>query len=120
MSKLINLFTHSEKLDGSNNYKYWKRYMQNTLICNELQCDIFDSDTPPTKPSVAAPIAKLELRDEKALAFLQSFVNEHMFVHIKSSTNAWSTWNPFCKIFDTPTTSQRVDLQMKLLLSNIY
>jgi hypothetical protein len=38
-----------------------------------------------------------------------------MFVHIENSTTAWSAWNQFHKIFDTPPASQRVDLQMKLL-----
>jgi hypothetical protein len=51
----------------------------------------------------------------KALAFLRSSVVEHLFVHIENSTSAWSAWNQFRKIFDTPPASQRVDLQMKLL-----
>jgi hypothetical protein len=38
-----------------------------------------------------------------------------MFVHIENSKDAWSAWNQFKKLFDTPAASQRVDLQMKLL-----
>jgi len=37
MSKLINLFTNSKKLDGSKNHKSWKCHMQNTLMYNQLQ-----------------------------------------------------------------------------------
>jgi hypothetical protein len=36
-----------------------------------------------------------------------------LFVHIENSTSAWSAWNQFPKLFDTPE-SQRIDLQMKL------
>jgi hypothetical protein len=65
MSKLINLFIDSDKLDGPKNYKSWKCHMQNTLIYNELWHDICDGDTPPTKPIDVAPLAKWELKDEK-------------------------------------------------------
>jgi hypothetical protein len=89
--------------------------MQNTMIYNELWCDIFDGDTAPTKPTDTTSLAKWHLKDEKALAFLCSFVTEHMFVHIENSKDAWSTWNLFKKIFDTHVASHRFDLQMKFL-----
>ena len=58
MSKLINIFTESDKLDGPNNYKSWSRHMQNTMIYNELWRDICDGDTSPTKPTNATSLAK--------------------------------------------------------------
>ena len=76
---------------------------------------ICDGDIAPTNPIDATPLAKLKLRDEKALALLHSSVTEHMFVHIENSKDAWSSWNLLKKLFDTPVASQRVDLQMKLL-----
>jgi uncharacterized protein YbcC (UPF0753/DUF2309 family) len=115
MSKLINLFMESDKLDGPKNYKSWSQHMYNTLIYNELWCDICDGDTAPTKPIDATSLAKWNLKDEKALALLRSSVIEHMFVHIENSKDAWSSWNLLKKIFDTHVASQRVDLQMKLL-----
>jgi hypothetical protein len=89
--------------------------MHNTLIYNELWRDICDGDIAPTKPIHATSLSKWKLKDEKALGLLRSFVTEHMFVHIENSKDAWSAWNQFKKLFDTPATSQRVDLQMKLL-----
>jgi hypothetical protein len=115
MSKLINLFTESDKLDGPKNYKSWSRHMQNTLIYNELWHDICDGDTTPAKPTDVASLEKWKLKDEKELALLCSSVTEHMFVHIENSKDAWSAWNQFKKLFDTPAASQRVDLQTKLL-----
>jgi hypothetical protein len=115
MSKLINLFTESNKLDGPKNYKSWSQHMQNTLIYNELWRDIYDGDTAPTKPTDATSLEKWNLKDEKALALLRSFVTEHMFVHIENSKDAWSSWNLLKRIFDTLVASQKVDVQMKLL-----
>jgi hypothetical protein len=115
MSKLINLFMESDKLDGVKNYKSWSRHMHNTLIYNELWCDIFDGDISPNKPTDATSLAKWNLNDEKSISLLHSFVTEHMFVHIENSKDAWSIWNLLKNIFDTPVASQRVDLQMKLL-----
>jgi hypothetical protein len=94
MSKLINLFTESDKLDGPKNYKTWSRHMHSTLIYNELWCDICDGDTAPTKPNEATSLAKWNLKDEKALALLCSSVTEQMFVHIENSKDACSAWNP--------------------------
>jgi hypothetical protein len=115
MSKLINLFTESDKLDGPNNYKSWSRHMQNMLIYNELWRDIGDGDIAPTKPTDATYLAKWNLKVEKKLTLLRSFVTERMFVHIENYKDAWSAWNLLKKFFDTLDASQRVDLQMKLL-----
>jgi hypothetical protein len=65
MSKLINLFIESDKLDGLKNYKSWIPHMQNTLIYNELWYDICDGDTAPTKTTDATSLAKWNLKDEK-------------------------------------------------------
>ena len=74
MSKLINLFTESDKLDGPKNYKSWSWHMHNTLIYNELWRDICDGDTAPTKPTNSTSLAKWNLKVEKALFLLRSFV----------------------------------------------
>jgi hypothetical protein len=58
MSKLINLFTESEKLDGPKNYKSWSRHMQNTFIYNELWRGICDGDTSLIKPTATTSLAK--------------------------------------------------------------
>jgi hypothetical protein len=89
--------------------------MHNTLIYNELWCDTCDGDTTPIKPTNATSLAKWNLKDEKTLVLLCSFVTEHMFVHIENSKDAWSAWNLLNKFFDTSVASQRVDLQMKFL-----
>jgi CRISPR/Cas system CSM-associated protein Csm2 small subunit len=89
--------------------------MQNTLIYNELWRDICDGDIAQTKPTNATYLTKWHLKDEKALALLCSSVTEHMFVHIKNSKYAKSTWNLFKKLFDTLVASHRVYLQMKFL-----
>jgi hypothetical protein len=115
MSKLINLFTESNKLDGPKNYKSWSRHMQNTLIYNEFWHDIFDGDTAPTKPTDDTSLEKWNLKYEKALSLLRSSVTEHIFVHIENFKDAWSTWNLLKKIFDTPASSHRFDLHMQLL-----
>jgi hypothetical protein len=89
--------------------------MQNTLIYNELWCDICDGDTAPTNPTDTTSLAKWNLKDEKGLALMRSSVTEHMFVHIENSKDAWYTWSLFKKLFDTHVASHRVDLQMKFL-----
>jgi hypothetical protein len=91
MSKLINLFTELDKLDGPKNYKTWSQHMHNTLIYNELWHDIYDGDIASTNPTDATYLPKWNLKDEKSLSFLCFFVTEHMFVHINNSKDAWST-----------------------------
>ena len=64
--------------------------MHNTLIYNELWRDIRDGDTTPTKPIDATSLEKWNLKDEKELSLLCSFVIEQMFVHIENSKDTWS------------------------------
>ena len=58
MSKVVNLLTDLDKLDGSKNYKSWIRHMQSTLIYNELWKDVCNGDKTPTKPNDAQESAK--------------------------------------------------------------
>jgi hypothetical protein len=88
MSKLVNLFIDSDKLDGPKNYKAWSHHMQSTLIYNELWKDVCSGDKAPIKPIDARELEKWELKDEKALALLRSFVIDEMFVHIENATDA--------------------------------
>jgi hypothetical protein len=101
MSKLVNLFTDSDKLDGPKNYKTWSRHMKNTLIYNELWKDVFNGDKPPTNPIDDIELDIWELKDEKTLALLRSSVTNEMFVHIENVTNAWNTWKLFKNMFYT-------------------
>jgi hypothetical protein len=57
MSKLVSLFTNSDQLDGTKNYKTWSRHMQNTLIYNELWKDVCNGDKNPTKPTDSRELA---------------------------------------------------------------
>jgi hypothetical protein len=75
--------------------------MQNTLIYNELWKDVCNGDKPPTKPIDARELARWELKDEKALALLKSFVTDEMFVHIENAIDAWNAWKIFKNMFDT-------------------
>jgi hypothetical protein len=75
--------------------------MESTLIYNELWKDICNGDVKPNKPIDAGPLAKWELKDEKYLALIKSFVNEEMFVHIENTSDAWSAWKTFKDLFDT-------------------
>jgi len=45
-------------------------------------------------------------KDEKALAFLRSFVIDEMFICIENVTNALNEWKTFNKIFDTQSESK--------------
>ena len=90
MSKVVNLLTDLDKLDGSKNYKSWSRHMQSTLIYKELWKDVCSDETAPTKPTNARELARWELKDEKALALLRSSVSDEMFVHIENAKDAWN------------------------------
>jgi hypothetical protein len=115
MSKLINLFSDSDKLEGTKSYKTWKRLIESTLIYNELWRDICNEDTKPNKPTDAATLAKWEVKNAKALALIKSSVNDEMYVHIENTTDAWSALKVFKDLFDTQPESKKVDLQLKLL-----
>jgi hypothetical protein len=115
MSKLINLFFDSDKLEGTKSYKTWKRLIESTLIYNELCCDICNEDTKPIKPTDAATLAKWEIKNAKALALIKYSVNDEMYVHIENTTDAWSDLKIFKDLFDTRPESKKFDLQLKLL-----
>jgi hypothetical protein len=115
MSKLINLFSDSDKLEGTKSYKTWKRLIESTLIYNELWRDICNEDTKPTKPTDAATLAKWEVKNAKALALIKASVNDEMYVHIENMTDAWSALKVYKDLFDTQPESKKVDLQLKLL-----
>ena len=89
--------------------------MKNTLVYNELWRGICDADPNSTKPTNATALAKWELQNEKALALIHSSLSDHLCIHIKNTSSAWTAWEQFKKLFDTPPASQRIDLQMKLL-----
>jgi len=80
MSKSINLFSNSDKLEGTKSYKTWQRLIERTLIYNELWHDICDGDIRPNKPIDAAALAKWEVENAKPLALIISFVNECMSI----------------------------------------
>jgi HD superfamily phosphohydrolase len=115
MSKLINLFSDFDKLEGTKSYKTWKRLIESTLIYNELWRDICNEDTKPNKPTDAATLAKWEVKNAKALALIKSSVNDEMYVHIENTIDAWSALKFFKDLFDTQPESKKVDLQLKLL-----
>jgi hypothetical protein len=115
MSKVINLFSESDKLEGSKNYKAWKQHMESTLIYNELWKDICNGDVKPNKSTNARPLAKWELKDEKALALIKSSVNEEMYVHFENTYDAWLAWKMLNDLFDAQPKTKRVDLQLTLL-----
>eukprot|EP00253_Pinus_taeda_P034497 PITA_34497 len=115
MSKLINLFSNSDKLEGTKSYKTWHRLIESTLIYNELWQGICDGDVKPNKPTDAAALGKWEVKNAKALALIKSSVNDEMYVHIENATDAWSALKNFKDLFDTQPESKKVDLQLKLL-----
>jgi hypothetical protein len=115
MSKLINLFFNSDKLEGTKSYKTWKRLIESTLIYNELWHDICNENTKPNKPIDAATLAKWEIKNAKALALIKSSVNDEMYVHIENITDAWSALKNFKDLFDTQPELKKDDLQLKLL-----
>eukprot|EP00253_Pinus_taeda_P033744 PITA_33744 len=115
MSKSINLFYDSDKLEGTKYYKTWQRLIKITLIYNELWHDICDGDIKPNKPTYAATLEKWEVKNGKALALIKSSVNDEMYVHIENATDAWSALQIFKDFFDTQPESKKFDLQLKLL-----
>ena len=112
MSKIVNLFTDSDKLDGVKNYKSWQRHMKNTLIYNELWRGICEGDPTSTKLTDATALAKWELQNEKELALIHSFVYDYLCIHIENTSLASTGWEQFKKKIDTPPISQRIDLHM--------
>jgi hypothetical protein len=62
--------------------------MQNTLIYNEMWKYVCSGDKVLFNPIDVIKLAKWELKDEKELALLKSFVTGEMFVHIENATNA--------------------------------
>ena len=115
MSKLISLFSDSDKLEGTKSYKTWKRLIESTLIYNELWFDICNEDTKPTKSTDATTLAKWEVKNGKALALIKSSVNDEMYVHIENTTDAWSALKFFKDLFDTQPDSKKFNLQLKFL-----
>jgi uncharacterized protein YbcC (UPF0753/DUF2309 family) len=115
MSKLINLFSHSDKLEGTKSYKTWKHLIESTLIYSELWHDICNEDNTPNKPTDADTLEKWEIKNAKALALIKSSVNDEMYVHIENTNDAWFALKKFKDLFDTQPESKKVDLQLKLL-----
>ena len=101
MSKLINLFSDSDKFEGTKSYKTRHRLNESTLIYNELWQGICDGDVKPNKPTNATALAKCEIKNAKALALIESYVNDEMYVHIENATDAWSALKTFKDLFDT-------------------
>ena len=92
MSKISNLFTNSDKLDGVKNYKSWQRHIKNTLIYNDLWRGICDADPTSTKPTNATSLEKWELKNEKSLSLIHSSISHHLCIHIENNSSAWTAW----------------------------
>ena len=73
------------------------------------------SHFPLVKPTDATALEKWELQNEKALSLIHSYVCDHLCIHIKNTSSAWTAWEQFKELFDSPPASQRIDLQMKSL-----
>jgi hypothetical protein len=115
MSKLINLFFDSDKLEGTKSYKTWKCLIESTLIYNELWHNICNEDTKPNKPTDEATLAELEVKNAKVLSLIKSSVNDEMYVHIENTTDGWCTSKFLKDLFDTQPESKKFDIQLKLL-----
>lgn len=109
------MFSDSYKLEGVKAYKTWKRLIESTIIYNELWQDICDGDIKPNKPTYVSSLAKWEVKNVKALAFIKSSVNDEMYIHIGNASDAWSDFRTFKDLFDTQPESKKVVLQIKLL-----
>lgn len=59
-----------------------------------------NGDIKPNKSTNIDPLAKWELKDEKALALINSSVNDVMFIYIENSLDTCSAWNVFIDLFD--------------------
>jgi len=99
MSKFVSLFNDSDKLEVSKNYKEWSWHIQSTLIYNELRRGICNAQ--PTKPSNVAQLAKLELKDKKALVLIHRIISNEIYVHIEKCVDAWTTWKTLKDLFDS-------------------
>jgi len=64
--------------------------MESTSINNATWKYICNGDVKPTKPIDATQLAKWELKYEKALALIKSYVNEEMYFHTENVSNTWS------------------------------
>ena len=115
MSKLINLFSKPDKLEGVKSYKTWKLLIESTFIYNELWHEICDGNIKPNKPIDAASLAKWEVKNAKALALIKASVNNEMYIHIENALDAWTALRTFKDLFDTQPESKKVDPQLKLL-----
>lgn len=112
MSKLVNLFFESNKLESAKTYTTWKRLIERTLIYNELWRDVCNGDVKPNKPTNATLLAKWEIKNVKSIALIKSSVNDEMYVHNENASDAWSSLRTFKYLFDTQTESKKVDLQL--------
>ena len=113
MSKLINLFSDSNKLEGVKYYKTWKHLIESTLIYYELWHDICDGDIKPNKPTDATLLAKWEVKNSKALGLIKPLVNNEIYFHIENASDAWTALHTFKYLFDTQPKSNKVDIQLK-------
>ena len=90
MSKLVKKNSKSDRLEGSKNYKTWKRKIERTLIYNKLWQYVCDGDVKINKPTYADSIAKWEIKNAKLLSLIKSLLNDEMYVHIENAFDVWS------------------------------
>jgi hypothetical protein len=76
MSKLINVFLESEKLN-SYNFAKWKQLMKDTLVFNEL-CTVVDKIESRPNNTKAKKQKEYDVRDSKALALTRNSCTQKM------------------------------------------
>jgi len=65
--------------------------------------------------SSIGPLSKWELKDENALTLIKSSLNQKIYAHIESASDAWFAWKTFKDLFDTQPETKMVNLQFKFL-----
>ena len=63
--------------------------------------EICDGDIKPNKPIDAGLLAKWEVKKAKVLALIKSLANNEMYIHIKNTSDAWTSLCTLKDLFDT-------------------
>lgn len=94
------------------NFSYWKPMMEDHLYCKDLYEPITKADKPEGKPE-----KDWELLNRKAVAMIRKYIDQSLFEHVSTYTNAYQLWEKLESMIQKKTPQNKAHLVRRLVKS---
>ena len=94
----------------ADNYTYWKPMMEYHLYCKDFHEPITQKDKPEKKTAT-----KWETENRKTVAMIRKYIDQSLFEHVSTYTNAYDLWTKLESLIQKKTPKNKAHLVRRLV-----